>query len=39
VMKALIKAMEMNGYKAEKLAKYQAELDALLAGPQPAAAA
>ena len=29
VMKALIKAMEVSGYKTEKLAKYRAELEAL----------
>ena len=39
VMKALIKAMEMNGYKAEKLAKYKAELDALMSGPAQSVAA
>jgi hypothetical protein len=39
VMKALIKAMEMNGYKQEKLAKYQAELDALMAVSAPPLAA
>lgn len=39
VMKALIKAMEMNGYKQEKLAKYQAELDALMAAQAPSVAA
>lgn len=39
VMKALINAMEMNGYKDEKLFKYKAELDDLIAASKPPAAA